>query len=380
MDFFYNDFDNCQGKVIDSLKMLLYQRHEDIFERIDFNNDNIFLEPLLYSYIMQPDAQWLDSIIYGYEKNKKEKIDVFTNGKGIIYIPQVGYFKTNVGNKKLSLTKPQNDFILTDENENIIDFKFEPIFYLDENIELVKTQHPLLKPLFLNENNIFVDVEIDEIFPKHIMHFNKALYVIKENYKDYFGLIKKSVKKVMIYEGDPYSFASIQAHNMIFLNANDNNDEIFFLDHILHEGAHSIFNTLTYDSKIDLFKVPFKTDLASITKDVEDHGELYSRFHGLFTQSNINLCMEICINKKIFKGKQHKELLGRFSSNMKRFNSGIIKFDIPDLYNKDGEKWYSFFSKRYSDLYRRNKELINLFDVSNQPYVFSYEIFDKTNP
>ena len=70
MDFFYNDFDNCQGKVIDSLKMLLYQRHEDIFERLDFDDDEIFLEPLLYSYIMQQDDTWLDSIIYGYEKNR----------------------------------------------------------------------------------------------------------------------------------------------------------------------------------------------------------------------------------------------------------------------------------------------------------------------
>lgn len=233
----------------------------------------------------------------------------------------------------------------------------------------------------MDEKNNASDVKIEESFSKHIPHFNKAINVIKENYHNYFGLIKKSVKKILIYEGmQPYSFAAIQAHNMIFLNAHDEDDEIFFLDHILHEGAHVIFNTLTYDSKIELFTVPFKTELSFITNDTSDHGELYGRFHGMFTQSNINPCMEICINNNIFSGKQHKELLGRFSSNIKRFNSGINRFYIPELYKEEGKKWYDFFSKRYDELYDRNKELVNSFDVSNQPYAFSYEIFDETNP
>lgn len=72
-------------------------------------------------------------------------------------------------------------------------------------------------------------------------------------------------------------------------------------------------------------------------------------------------------------------MLGRFSSNMKRFRSGVKTFDIPWLYKEEGKLWYDFFAKRYKDLYERNKIVIESFDVSNQPYIFSYEIFDKTN-
>ena len=354
MDFFYNDFDNCQGNVIDSLKMLLYQRHEDIFERLDFDNDNVFLEPLLFSYITQENNDWLDSIIYGYEKNPKQKIIVFTNKNGVIYIPQIGYFYTDQKSTQLLLGK-SNEFYLRDiNNNNEIPYRFEPIKLLNENIELVKTQHPLFESFFVS-NDIVVDVEIENCYDKHILHFNNALNVIKEYYPGYFSLIKKSVKKVMIYDGHPNSFAAIQAHNMIFINAHDENDEIFFLDHILHEGAHVIFNTLTYHSKIELFTVPFKTILSDITKDDRDHGEIYGRFHGMFTQSNINTCMETCINEKVFHGKQHKELLGRFSSNMKRFRAGIEKFNIPNIYKEEGKLWYEFFTKRYNSLYEKNE-------------------------
>ena len=379
MDF-YNDFDTCQGDVIDSLKLLLYKRHENIFDRIDFENDLIYQEPLLYSYITQKDDIWLDSIIYGYEKEPKNKIIVFSNNKGIIYIPNIGYFHTNKKDQKLFLETKNNAFFIKDEQNAEVSFQYEPLLFLDENIELVKTQHPLFENLFKNNFDVVVNVNIDETYEKHIRHFNIALQTIKENNHDYFTLIKKSVKKVMMYEGEPYSFAAIQAHNMIFLNAHDTDDEIFFLDHILHEGAHVIFNILTYNSKTELFTVPFNTNLSIITKDKRDHGELYGRFHGMFTQSNINQCMEACISKNVFKGKQHKELLGRFSSNMKRFKLGIDKFNIPTLYKEEGEKWYSFFFTRHNDIYMRNRNIINSFDVSNQPYVFSYEIFNKTNP
>ena len=376
---FYNDFDNCQCNVIDSLKLLLYRRHENIFDRIDFNNDSIYLEPLLYSYVTQQDNNWLDSIIYGYEKTPKERIMVFSNKKGIIYIPNIGYFNTNRLSQTLFLETHNKIFSIKDDDNKDVEFEFEPLFFLNENIELVKTQHPLFESLFKNSTEVIVDVNIEETFSQHIDHFNIALTAIKENAFDYYNLIKKCVKKVMIYDGEPYSFAAIQAHNMIFLNANSENDEIFFLDHILHEGAHVIFNTLTYNSKIELFTVPFKTLLSTITQDETDHGELYGRFHGMFTQSNINPCMETCIDKNVFSGRQHRELMGRFSSNMKRFKSGIDKFNIPHLYKKEGAIWYNFFTNRYTELYNRKKDLINFFDVSTQPYVFSYKIFDETN-
>lgn len=377
---FYNDFDNCQGSVIDSLKLLLYKRNEGIFERIDFEDDSIYQEPLLYSYVTQQDDIWLDSIIYGYEKKPKEKIIVFSNKKGIVYIPNVGYFYTDRIAQKLFLEKMDGIFLIKDQQNLEVPYRYEALFFLDENIELVKTQHPLFESLFRNNLDIIVDVDIDETHSKHINHINIALQIIKEYNPDYFGLIKKAIKKVMIYEGEPYSFAAIQAHNMIFLNAHDENDEVFFLDHILHEGAHVIFNALTYNSKIELFTVPFKTNLSEITKEKGDHGELYGRFHGMFTQANINLCLETCISKNVFIGKKNKELLGRFSSNMKRFKAGVNKFNIPTLYKEEGKKWYNFFSLRYNDIYIRNEKLIDSFDVSNQPYVFSYEIFNETNP
>lgn len=378
MDF-YKNFDSCQGSVIDSLKMLLYQRHEDIFERIDFEDDTVYLEPLLYAYIMQEQDIWLDSIIYGYERNPKSKIQVFTNNKGVIYIPQIGYFYTNEINKKLFLESKDDIFYITDDKEVQVSNSFDPILYLDEEIEIIKSNHPLLTKLFLDKNDEIVEVEIERTYIKHIDHFNKSLQLIKKHSPEYFNLIKQTIKKVVIYDGEPNSFATIQAHNMIFLNAHEGNEEAFFLDHILHESAHVVFNTLTYESKFNLFTYPFNTKFSQITNNLNEHGDLYSRFHGLFTFIIINTCLETIIDKKCLQGNQNEELIGRFSINMKRFEIGINMFNIPNILTEEGQKWYTLFVITFNSIYKRKKELINSVDTSNQPYVFSFDLFRKVN-
>ncbi|AZA47101.1 hypothetical protein EG346_02320 [Chryseobacterium carnipullorum] len=378
MDF-YKNFDNCQGNVIDSLKMLLYQRHENIFERIDFEDDRIYLEPLLFAYVMQENNSYLDSIIFGYEKNPKSKIQVFSNHTGTIYIPQIGYLHTQEANKELFLEGKNNMFFIIDHEGKEVSHSFEPIHFLDENIEIVKCQHPLLKKIFFDAQDEIVDVEIEKTYTKHIDHANKAIQLIKEYFPTYFDLIKKTIKKIMIFDGEPNSFANILAHNMIFLNAHNENDEVFFLDHILHESAHVVFNTLTYNSKFNLFNYPFDTKFSEITGDVNEHGDLYSRFHGLFTFIIINACLEIVINEKALQGKQNEEVIGRFSLNMKRFETGINMFTIPNLFTEEGQDWYELFVNTFNQIYERKNSLINSIDVSNQPYVFTFESFKEVN-
>ncbi|WP_128572139.1 hypothetical protein [Chryseobacterium sp. P1-3] len=153
----------------------------------------------------------------------------------------------------------------------------------------------------------------------------------------------------------------------------------FFLDHILHESAHVVFNTLTYNSKFNLFNYAFDTKFSEITGDVNEHGDLYSRFHGLFTFIIINAGLEVVINEMVLQGKQNEELIGRFSLNMKRFNTGIDMFKIPNVLTEEGQDWFKLFIDTFEQIYERKNNLINSIDVSNQPYVFSFEAFRKAN-
>ncbi|MGY0407866.1 MAG: hypothetical protein ACWIPJ_05870 [Polaribacter sp.] len=70
------------------IKLLIYKENPIFFEKIDFDDDNVFLEPLLFS------KEILIEILQGYFlKEKKVNINYSFKKKGIAYIPKIGYFK-----------------------------------------------------------------------------------------------------------------------------------------------------------------------------------------------------------------------------------------------------------------------------------------------
>ena len=382
MDFF-TTYNEHHLKVIDVLKKALYQKDNAIFDKLDFYDDAIFSEPLLFSCINNKYEEWIDTLVFSLSKNKESLNSIYTTAieEQIIYLPNLGYLKLNEKySKKIQLKYITDSIHLLDEDNNSLDHEFQPLIKNEDGIEFLQCTHPLLKPLFIDEQGKITEILINEnLYKKHIRHFNSALKAIKRIYPDYYNLVKKHIKKVVFYQGEANSFATIKAHGIAFFNVQDNYNEVFFLDNIIHQCAHVFFNALTMEKK-ELFAIPYNSDLSLFTGEKEDRGIiLYHRFHGLFTQTNINICIEKCIAQKVFEGDKHFELLGRFTSNMNRFSTAINKFNHPDKYGKDGLKWYSFFRKTYEDIYNRNRDLLAEYNVSNQPYVFDYKIFKSSN-
>ena len=42
--------ENNKTKLIETIKLLLYKENPTLLEKIDFEDDNIFLDPLLFAY------------------------------------------------------------------------------------------------------------------------------------------------------------------------------------------------------------------------------------------------------------------------------------------------------------------------------------------
>jgi hypothetical protein len=379
MDY-YNEFDNNLASVIDSLKQLLYERHPDIFERIEFQKDEIYLEPLLYTYVNQDNNKWLDSIIYGYEINKKQHIEVFSNSDGIVYLPNFGYLKTDSKNDTFSLITDDNDIILLFDNKEI-PFEFEGILRLECGIEMLIHQHPLIEDLFIEQDVKVEDIIIENIYSSYIDFVNRGINLIEKFNPEHFSLLKKNLKKIMLFRGrQPNCFAIMKAHCMIFLNVKERDKEIFFVDHISHEGAHVTFNTITYESKYNLFKHHFNENFATITGNEYEHSSIYLRFHGLFTYYEIIKGIERCMKSNDFSIVNMHEIKGRFVFLLSRYKTALEVFQSLDVFKEEGLKWMNIFKTQYDRLEAEHGEMLNHFIIDEQPYDFNSQVFLKQNP
>jgi hypothetical protein len=363
-------------KIADTIRNIIYNFNSGIFDCLDFHNDLLFLEPLIFTYFNSPDKNTsLDQILWGYiDANKRPLlIEVTSNQDGVIYLPNYGFLRTSRIASTLGL-KWSNNVITLYEGNTTVSYDFEKTIKIDVgNIIVVNNQIPLIEYLF-GQKDTPVKILYND---SYVSLVNEAFKIIRKFNPELFNYLIKTLRGICFYEGEQNSFASIAAHGFIFLNMNSKAGLVFVLDNIIHQGCHVIFNVISFE-KENWFTVPPNTLLSAIKPETNDNEELYGRYHGLFTQSNINKTLDLCIESRLFKGDLELELLGRFASNMTRFKVALEKLQLP-IYTPLGEQWYNHFLSTHKFLYEKRKGLIEKYQLLNQPYVFDFELFKRTN-
>lgn len=374
------ELEDSISTVIDSLKQMLYNRHEDIFEKIDFDDDTIYMEPLLFSYVFQDNEKWLDSIIYGYMKEKPESIVVFTDSEGVVYLPMIGYLYTDMKYAELTLRKVRDEYVLISGNQRV-DYKFAPPFYLEFGVELLLNLHPLFEALFTDQNVAIEDIDVNNIWEEYVPALNEGLKIVSNTNPGFFDILRKNLKKILLFDGAaPNPFAGMKAHNMIFLNVRNQGRKLFFADRVSHEGAHVLFFSLTYESKYNLFECPPETPFNRITNNEKDHGIIYLRFHGLFTYLSILSWLLQYPGKYKDDKKDMHEIKGRTLFHFTRFQGLLDKFSALAIFKEEGHRWMKIFKDflaQHLDIYQ---ELQSLYSIEEQPYDFEYGKFKQLNP
>ncbi|MEH6306933.1 hypothetical protein RYH73_14870 [Olivibacter sp. CPCC 100613] len=378
MNYFEN-FTGLQQNLIDSIKKVLFRRVGNIFDRLDFYDDEIYMEPLLYAFLAQPDDKWLDSIIIGYESDKKKEIDVFSNSSGIIYIPNVGYFKTDLMESSFKFHYSSGSEHGLFQDGLPVNYEFEPIYKLKNGVEVQIHPHPLLEPLFPFK----IDKKVqNDLKDAHMDHLENSFLFLQLGRPEFYDTLLSTLKRVMLFNGtEPNSFAVFGAHNMVFLNVNHWDNEMFFIDHLSHEGSHVIFNTLTYYSKqSELFNVSYDTSFAEITGRKEEHSDLYSRFHGLFTFVEILKSLKSTLTMQQIDHKLVHETYGRIAFQLNRFDNSLKSFKGLGIFKEEGLLWFRYFENEFEELNNEFGHLRTKYKLSSPTYDFNGQVFLERNP
>jgi hypothetical protein len=360
-------YDEAECYLIESVKTGLYALDQKIFETLDFYQDAIYLDPLFFACLNDTNKRFIDLLIGCYSQNANFKTTTDKDGK--IYLPKYGVVNLNVKEQQVTVGKANDQYFFKDANGNNLAYTHEPVRKSVYDIEFFYYAHPYVNKLLTDSTII--------IRSQYKMYFNRALEVIKTIVPEFFEILLKSVHKVVFIDGTDNSFAALETQGIIYLNVKDEYNEVFFVDDIIHQSAHVIFNTLTLHTKSKFFTKSYNTYLKmSGDKNLEG---FYARFHGLYTMSLITGCLTGCYKYDVFKGEKRIELIGRIVDNMKKFKKLIYTLVDPQYFEEEATKWFSLFKIVYDRMERENKELITKYKVSNQPYVFDFDVFKATN-
>lgn len=368
---------NNKIKISETIKLLIYKENPNLLENLDFDDDEVFLEPLLFAYFNSKkdnlfSNEMLEEILQGYFLTPLKEVILKNslNKKGTTYIPKLGYFKANH-------IKPYELI------ENIV----------GTSIEILKHSMVILDHIYNTPyHNKFEtnQIEVTNSCMENIIFLTNAFQLLKENAKDQFDLIELCCKSCVIFNTNPEninSFATLNAHGIAFFNVYQKDyDEVFFIDDIAHQTAHIILTTFIYVRK-NIFKIDENQTIKEILVNTSENRTFKTIYHAHYTYYAIFTCLDNCINNNAFNLKQENEAVARIGFYLKK-----CKFDldyiqdvaieyggIEKILTKKGLKVYKMVQEKYFKMLEKWGNKTIKYDYTMQPYNFTYSIFLTEN-
>ena len=272
------------------------------------------------------------------------------------------------------------------ENE-IIDFRYSPIIYLNKesSIEITTNIDLLSQTFFINWDDIN-KTEAETLFFANKLNINifrgriiEAMKILK-NYdnKEYLKYLNSTRKIVLFHHPKFRNFAIREAHGTIFLNVNENSTLSFFLEEIIHQCSHNVFNAITYKIS-DFFSANPYSPISDYI-DEEDYRSLYGAFHGIYTTGKIvDVLLKIVKSENNFPKELECENLGRLALNINRTKIGLDTIEPGLIFTAKGKKLSEHLIAELVKNIESNAYYFR-YNMKTHPVVFDLNKFKLDNP
>ncbi len=380
-----------QQDVIFQVKRYLYECDKDIFDTVDFEDDAIFLEPFLVSYsTLRNHKQGHDQILFGYRKDNTSKtFPVLSDQQGVVFLPNYGRILTNELNTALTLKYDcdagQQNFTLFKDGQNI-EATLEPIRKLACGIEITN-RIDLYSASFFTE--IWKNVPLEELqtiitsstvnIEDYIEDIERTFEILKQYDKDEYEKYMQTTRRIILFSHPRLrNFVSRVAHGNVYLNVDDLSNITYFLEEIIHQCSHNVFNAVTFD--IEKFMPIGSQPTLEMMLNNGDTRTIYGAYHGIYTTEKI---VEVFINlldeDLDIDVDTRYELIGRLAINKNRHDIGLEKIPWETIFSPLGKSIFDYYYTKL-DNYIKDYPVYFDYEISEHPVVFNYWKFKDDNP
>ncbi len=368
-----------QLKLANIIRTYIFNSNESLLDLLDFDNDDIFLQPALFYYFFEAKeikTVSLEQILLGFFNDKKniKNIEVFSDYNSIIHLPNLGKIVVNEKNESflLNYDSIENSFTIANNKVELILYNIRETSRIKISINTPE--------VFTNPSDVLLET-IQTTTLKYYKYFEKALFLIKKIDTPLYKVIESVTKECFIFNSlKQDSFAIITYHGASFFNVeNRDQDDIFFVEDIAHQCGHIIFNALTLNIN-DYLTIDKSTVLKDIFPNCLDTRSIYGIFHGLFTYTCILHCLDGVKTSSLITSTEANLIDARIGFYIGKFHMDLeLLFTNKSLFTDKGLQFYDQFVSGYYKILNQYGTIIEKFNYSEQSYTFNTSIFIKQN-
>ena len=351
-------------EIINTIKLLIYGESPNLLTKIDFDDDRIYLDSLLFAYFNSKKdnvvpKELLEEMLQGYFEEKTAiQTSHSYNKNNIAYVPKIGYFK-----------KDQHSV-------------YEPILVKDD-FEIIKEVHPTLESYFVEVQKghvVNANPTHHSVWKAHYEEVFVAIDIIRAYLPKFYKELTFANKKIYLHDNpNILNFTSVETLVMLYFYVIGTNNLIYFIEELIHQGSHNYLYYIVHKRK-DFFKIDVDTIvMREHTKQAWDYRTIYGAFHGIFTVTQRLENFDKLLSQNVFSGRNKHELLGRLTDQFSRFRTGLELLNQDTVFTKKGAKLYKLLDDRCEAILKKYNSLLYVFDLSTREVDFRYDDFCKLN-
>jgi HEXXH motif-containing protein len=369
------------------MRTLVAREEPDVYEALADAGDAAFLEPLLFTYFFAKATRLeLPQIAFGHvpEDMRPAAFPVQTDAAGRAYLPNVGHLVTTRPGESLTAfwDAGSGRFTLHDESGVVVTHMLRPRSLVPgTEIELLWEGNPLLDATFTDVDGASVDQPIPSVGPAHEASIARALALVRAHEPEYDALLRRATRQVFAFRYPRVnSFATLNAHGVVYFNVSPGDDEVYFVDELVHQCGHVVFNAMTVQRR-GLFLVDPDARIADVsaTAPRDEVRSLYTVLHGLYTERAMVRCLRKLDERRVFVGRRAHELRGRLAFIFQKMRIDVANVSHPGLFTPRGEDLVDVFRETFRTTERERPDL-SRHALRDQPYNFDYHLYARKNP
>lgn len=365
-------------EMIESIRALVTRESPEIAAAMTSAGEDAFLEPHLFTYFLERDTPiGLPQLVIGSlpPSLRPSGVEVYTDFKGRAYVPKIGYFCTDERCASLVLScHSQPPGYSLHRGDSAVAFSLEQP-WSTAFVPLLRYDDPLLATRFVDIwGTLTSGTEVDGLGECQVSHISNAAQYLAVYCPEYYESLMRVTRGLVVFRQPmTNSFASLNSHGIAFFNVLHDQDEAFFVDEIVHQCGHIVFNSVT-TRRADFIAIDPDGPLSALSGNLSDHRKIYDAFHGLFTEYMMSRTLRVLDEARVFSGRQAHEVFGRLSFIARKFKRDLGFYAAPGVFTPLGQEFYKHLVDTCDELQLRRRDLF-VTDMTDQPYNFSYALF-----
>lgn len=375
-----------QAALEAAMRTLVQREQPAIADALARSPSDTFLDPLWFAYYYAKEPPLLlPQLAFGHVAPalRPRAFPLDTDERGVAYLPGYGYLVTHRRLRPLEARWDPATLQLTlhDDTTPVSYERVEARCVAGSSIAIPPFGNPLYDLTYTDAEGLPVNEPIASCGSLHAPALALALALIDEHQPAYAALLRQAVREVFVFQRPNVNcFATLNAHGTVFLNAGPEEDEVFFVDELVHQCGHVIFNAVTV-RRPDFFEVD--PDLTLHELGLSQHPlevrNLYTVFHGLYTESVMVRCLRALDERRVFCGRRAHQLRGRLAFIARKMAIDVAYVRQPGLFSPLGESLLDAFRATFDGVRSERPDLF-ADDLRGQPYNFDYALYARRNP